>query len=93
MIMLALAPALLLSACNRQDKQELAAALDRAEAAAQRAESAQHAAESAAVKAQTDRLAAGRDEAVPDEGPQMDQQPIAKPNPPQENQPPVANPG
>ncbi|MEO6718094.1 MAG: hypothetical protein ABIM50_12710 [Novosphingobium sp.] len=93
LIMFALAPAVLLCACNGQDKQELAAALDRAEVAAQRAEAAQHAAEAAAVKAQTDRLAAGRDEAVPDNEPQVEHPPEPKPDVPQENPPPPATTG
>jgi hypothetical protein len=65
MILLALAPALMLPACNRQEKQEMASALARAEAAAQRAESAQHAAESAAARARTDKLAAANSHGDP----------------------------
>lgn len=61
LVLLAIAPAMLLSACNVQEKQELAAALARADAAAQRAEAAQHLAEAAAARARSDKLAAARD--------------------------------
>ncbi len=93
LILLGLVPAILLCGCNRQEKQELAAALDRAEGAAQRAENAQHAAEAAAVRAQTDRLAAAHDEAAPPEEQKADQQPETNRGPAQENQPSASNPG
>ena len=65
MIVLSLIPALFLGACNTQEKQELTAAIARAEEAASRAESAQHTAEAAAARARSDKLAAARDAAAP----------------------------
>ena len=93
LIFLSLAPAMFLAACNTQEKQELAAALARADEAAQRAENAQHAAEAAAARARTDKLAAARDAAEPVEQPKTDQQPETGQGPAQENQQPAANPG
>lgn len=88
LVLLALAPSLLLGACNVQEKQEMAAALDRAESAAKRAEDAQHAAEAAAARAQTDKLAAAREAATVEED--RGTQPQPEPAQPPENQLPGA---
>ena len=95
LVVLSLAPAMLLAACNTQEKQELAAAIDRANEAAQRAESAQHAAEAAAVRARSDKLAAARDTAEPAEEQKSDQPADAGPAPAQgqESLPQLGRPG
>ena len=93
LIFLSLAPAMLLAACNTQEKQEMAAALARAEAAAQRAESAQHDAESAAARARSDKVAAANSAAAPVEDPPATQQPEVISAPGQDGQPSTGNPG
>ena len=93
LILLGLVPAILLCGCNRQEKQELAAAIVRADEAAQRAENAQYAAESAAARARSDKLAAANNDAAPVEEPKADQEPETNHGPAQENQQPVSNPG
>ena len=93
LILLSLAPVMMLAACNTQEKQELAAALARADEAAQRAENAQHAAEAAAARARSDKLAAANNDAAPIEEPKAEQQPETSHGQAQENQPPASNPG
>ncbi len=93
LIIMSLAPAMLLAACNTQEKQEMAAALARAEAAAQRAENAQHDAEAAAARARSDKLAAANSAAEPVEDPKPEQQGDTVSGPPQDGQPPAGNPG
>ena len=90
LVLLALAPTLLLGACNVQEKQEMAASLVRAEEAAKRAEDAQHAAEAAAARAQTDKLAAAREAATVEEDRGRQQQPEPEPAEPPENHSPDA---
>jgi len=85
LIVLSLAPAMLLAACNTQEKQELAAAIARADEAAQRAENAQHAAEAAATRARTDKLAAARDDGPPVDEQRPEQGPEALVNPVPDN--------
>jgi hypothetical protein len=93
LLFLSLAPAVLLAACNTQEKQELAAAIARAENAAARAEVAQHTAEAAAVRARSDKLAAARDEAAPVEEVKSNNDPQANAGQTQDNQPTAQNPG
>ena len=88
LIALSLAPAMLLAACNTQEKQEIAAAVARAEEAASRAENAQHTAEAAAARARSDKLAASRDETPPTDEAKPDS--ASEPGP---TQPPAQTPG
>jgi hypothetical protein len=93
LILFGLAPAMLLTACNTQEKQELAAAIARAENAAARAEVAQHTAEAAAVRARSDKIAAARDESAPAEEVKPDNDPRTNGGQTQDNQPASENPG
>ena len=97
LVLLGLAPSLLLAACNTQEKQEMAAAIARAEDAAQRAENAQHLAEAAAARARTDKLAAAQNDQSQSQPPadeqKHDQEPEVNPAQPQDNQQPASKPG